>query len=308
MNDLRNDDIENARVGYQAALSYAASEKQLVWIRSSGMIVANSIIIAVLGSLFNTVMKGEASEPQILVISMLGLSLIGALICVLWMKSAEYTTRMAKYYVWSARRLEEKYLSPVVVTLKSGGALTESRKEDGKVIACIKKVFAKEIDFMKTKFKNKSNEKYGEVTFYTATGSTKIKKKGFLTVLGAGLIEPIKSLFKNKKISSAKSISAYFFILYLLISLATIAILRGWITLPKSTKQAEQKAALSNLRANERDLVEVKEKMAKYKDQVDDTLKQMTMKIEDIEKELQNASKQQNISKPEAISDQDKEL
>jgi hypothetical protein len=90
------------------------------------MLVANSIVIAVLGSLFTTLIKNDLSTSVQFVIlaAMFLLVVYGLIFCLFWIVSVERTSKLEKYYVLSARELEEKYLGNVK-TLERGGLLVK---------------------------------------------------------------------------------------------------------------------------------------------------------------------------------------
>ena len=284
----KRDDMENARIGYQTALEYAANEKQLVWIRSSGMIVSNSIIIAVSGSLFNTAAKGEAVSI-VLGIAMVVLSLIGALICLLWMHSVEYTTKMSSYYLWSARKLEEKHLAPTVTTFEYGGILSNDEEE------------RKKFDLWNPFQSGKCEREFGKVTIYTNTAVKTIQMKGLLTLLWKGPKDICNLLFRaQKKMSSALCISFLFIVLHI-----GGLVLSVDVIFEVKTKQSNQEEILSQQRANKKNLMEVRERIGRHINRIYGMLEQIITKIDEMKNELRDFSDQQydknldGIIKPE---------
>lgn len=46
---MKNDELENARVKYQAALDLFKSEGQIQWTRYSAMLLVNTVVIGLIG-------------------------------------------------------------------------------------------------------------------------------------------------------------------------------------------------------------------------------------------------------------------
>src|SRR2546421_1733593 len=103
---------ENARTGYQVAINLWSCECQANWSRSNVMLVANSILIAVLSlALIN-------QRPLPLLV--LYLSLLGLVLCATWFLLTKRGFNYLTYWVMSARELEELYLADPVKTLSRG--------------------------------------------------------------------------------------------------------------------------------------------------------------------------------------------
>jgi len=105
-------ECENARVGYQAAINLWTFQGAEIWARFNVMIVANSIFIGVMG--LNII---DSSPIPFLT---LGLSLGGIIICVAWFLLMKRSHEYQKYYLYSARELEERYLFKSVKTVSDG--------------------------------------------------------------------------------------------------------------------------------------------------------------------------------------------
>lgn len=99
---------ENARVGYEVAVSLVASEGNLVWARYGLMLVAHSIILAAIG-------LASDAEPPVRTVVFVGLSVVGLVLCFAWWQLNDVGFRYFFYWVFSARELEERYLSPTRV-------------------------------------------------------------------------------------------------------------------------------------------------------------------------------------------------
>ncbi len=109
--------IEDARVGYQAAVQLWTYEGEQNWARFNVMLVANSIIIAVLG----LVITGAQPSLSASVV----LSIVGLILCLTWFLITKRGFDYQKYYVLSARELEEHFLSKVVTTASRGGTFAD---------------------------------------------------------------------------------------------------------------------------------------------------------------------------------------
>lgn len=68
---------ENARVGYQVAVNLWGTIVETSWSRFNAMVVANSIIIGILGLILS-------NEKINLYVFVIVVSLIGFILCVLW--------------------------------------------------------------------------------------------------------------------------------------------------------------------------------------------------------------------------------
>lgn len=96
---------DNARTGYQAAISLATFEGNIVWARYGLMLLAHTIILSAVG------LASNASQPAKGVI-LIGLSLVGLMLCALWWTVNDVGFRYFFYWMFSARELEERYLGP----------------------------------------------------------------------------------------------------------------------------------------------------------------------------------------------------
>jgi hypothetical protein len=99
-------ETDNARIGYQAAISMAGLEGNLVWTRYGLMLLAHTIILSAVG------LASNASQPAKGLI-WFGLSLVGLVLCALWWIVNDVGFRYFFYWIFAARELEEGYLAPV---------------------------------------------------------------------------------------------------------------------------------------------------------------------------------------------------
>ena len=124
-----NQELENARTGYQAAITMWAHEVGLFWGISNALLLANSLIVGVvtilglgLGGTASSVNSPESRYWLVVLVVFFGFCL-----CVLWSHSLERTLHWQKYWIWSARELEEKFLKQPVQTLSRGGRLADAK-------------------------------------------------------------------------------------------------------------------------------------------------------------------------------------
>jgi hypothetical protein len=104
---------ENARLGYQSAVSYLASSQALVYERINSLLVANSIFVGAICLLATT-------QHQIWIFT-IALCFAGVLLNISHLHLYERAYDYQIFLVLSARELEERYLAPDVKTLSDGG-------------------------------------------------------------------------------------------------------------------------------------------------------------------------------------------
>jgi len=102
------DELENARWGYQAAISSVISHQDTFWSIFNAMLVANSIVIAGIGFASSDLFK-------------IFLSMIGGILCLLWLLLSKRHREFVTYYLFSAREIEEEYFPNSVKTFSRGG-------------------------------------------------------------------------------------------------------------------------------------------------------------------------------------------
>jgi len=114
------DRLENARVGYRAALDIWQAQTRLTSSRFNVMIVANSII---LGAISLTI-RGSRLMPAFFT---RGLSLVGIVVSLAWLHAYRRASQHNSYFLWSARELES-YLADPVVTISRGATFSEGNE------------------------------------------------------------------------------------------------------------------------------------------------------------------------------------
>lgn len=114
------DRLENARVGYRAALDIWKAQTQLTSSRFNAMIVANSIILGVI----SLTIRGKHLLPAFFT---QGLSLVGIVVSLAWLHAFSCASQHNSYFLWSARELEN-YLADPVVTISRGAMFSEGNE------------------------------------------------------------------------------------------------------------------------------------------------------------------------------------
>jgi hypothetical protein len=106
------DPLENARVGYQAALSIWIAGRRMIWSRFNMMVVANGLI---LGAIILTIGNNYAlSAPFIRILCLVGLAVSFA-----WLVSHRRACEHNSYLLFSARELESHLADPVATIARA---------------------------------------------------------------------------------------------------------------------------------------------------------------------------------------------
>ena len=111
---------EDARIGYQVAATIWAYEEQLIWSRFNAKLVANSIVLTVIGVVI--------SSQQELPIFTIGMPIAGLILCVFWFLLTKRGFGMYDYWIASTRELEEEHLADTVKTVSRGGKFADGAK------------------------------------------------------------------------------------------------------------------------------------------------------------------------------------
>ena len=107
---------ENARVGYQVAVTLATYSGGGVWSIFNAMVVANSVIIAGI-TLFLTNQPGLRTLVALL-------SVVGPGPSITWLLLVKRAHQYVECYILSAREIEKTHLAPDVRTLSRGAAFS----------------------------------------------------------------------------------------------------------------------------------------------------------------------------------------
>ena len=111
--------IENARVGYQVATSLWSSRAGEFWSQFNAMLTANSIVLA-------AATVAVISQQPLLLLS-LGVPFAGLALCASWLVLHTRAVGYNEYWVNSARELEEQFLNNPVRTLSRGGFFADGQ-------------------------------------------------------------------------------------------------------------------------------------------------------------------------------------
>jgi hypothetical protein len=101
------DRLENARVGYQAALTIWIAKTRMVWSRFNMMVVANSLI---LGAIILTIGNNHPLSARFT----RALCLVGLVVSFAWLAAHRRASQHNGYLLSSARELENLLADPVV--------------------------------------------------------------------------------------------------------------------------------------------------------------------------------------------------
>lgn len=113
--------IENARVGYQVAVSLMCHEEQAIWLRCRTILIANGIIAATIGwALTSTELPSDAK-----CILLHTAAALGIILCILWWCVIARSYRKAYLYSRCAHILERDYLSDPVETLERNAEMSK---------------------------------------------------------------------------------------------------------------------------------------------------------------------------------------
>lgn len=111
---------ENARVGYQVAVDLLIAEGEGIWSRFNVMMVANSIIIAIIG-------LAPTNQPTPAIFDNY-LPFVGLVLCIWWFVLINRGYSYRDYFIQTARELEEQYLANSVRTLSRGETFSNGNK------------------------------------------------------------------------------------------------------------------------------------------------------------------------------------
>jgi hypothetical protein len=111
-------DLSVAISAYQTTVGLATFYANIVWAVFNTMLVANSIVIAILTLITQTTR----------VLSPRSISCVGIVLCLCWLIIIKRAHEFAAYYTLSAREIEESLLAPHIRTLSRGGALADGNE------------------------------------------------------------------------------------------------------------------------------------------------------------------------------------
>ncbi|TLN17116.1 zinc ribbon domain-containing protein [bacterium] len=106
------DRLENARVGYQAALTIWIEKTRMIWSRFNTMVVANSLILGAISLTIGT------NHPQSAPFTR-ALCLVGLAVSLAWLAAHRRACQHNSYLLSSARELEGFLADPVVTVTRA---------------------------------------------------------------------------------------------------------------------------------------------------------------------------------------------
>lgn len=133
MANNESENVENAQIGYDVAMATCQWEGELIWSKFNAMLVANSVVLAILG--LTITYTGTRQLNLVTVV----ISIAGIVLSLLWGLLTRRGFYNYKYWIRCARELEG-HLLPVEsvhrgATYAKGDKVTfKIRDKDGKVI------------------------------------------------------------------------------------------------------------------------------------------------------------------------------
>jgi hypothetical protein len=117
--------FENARVGYRAALDIWRTQMELISSRFNAMIVANSIILALV--ILAVIGLAFTVNYPLSVFFTRALVLVGIVVSLAWLHIHSRASQHGTYFLWSARELESHLADPIV-TISRGVIFSEGNE------------------------------------------------------------------------------------------------------------------------------------------------------------------------------------
>ena len=111
--------LQKALVGYQVAVEFWINQGRYGWTVLTGMLVANGMIMTTTG-LMITAWYPEHRLLATLSLFVKALCLLGLFLCAVWFVFGRRSSATSDYFAMSARELEERHLSDVILTVSRG--------------------------------------------------------------------------------------------------------------------------------------------------------------------------------------------
>lgn len=100
---MKNNEFENSRVKYQAALSLFASEGQIQWSRYNAMLVVNTILVGLI------TLNRDFNFPKFFQILFLLAPIFGFILCILWHRMTDRGFVWMNHWIYEANKLEDQF-------------------------------------------------------------------------------------------------------------------------------------------------------------------------------------------------------
>ncbi|MEK7186375.1 MAG: hypothetical protein AAB675_03345 [Patescibacteria group bacterium] len=111
------EELENARVKYQAAMSMSSFEGEVQWSRYSAILLVNTIFIAIIGFSYGIEFKGSYRLFRTVA------PLLGLLLCFLWYQMTDRGFIWMNHWITEARKIEDKQLKGEINPVNAGQEL-----------------------------------------------------------------------------------------------------------------------------------------------------------------------------------------
>lgn len=118
----KDDEMENARIGYQVAVDLWTFQSTLNWSRFNAMLTANSIILAIFGV---SLQAGNSVVSNIRFFQTVLLS-VGLFLCLFWIVLTARGNDYHRYWIKEARDIEIKYFRHQFSTI-SGAQINDPK-------------------------------------------------------------------------------------------------------------------------------------------------------------------------------------
>jgi len=120
---MQDNNLENARVGYQVAVNLWTYEGETLWSKFNAMLVANGIFLAAI-SLFMT----ASNRPVFSILLPCVMSSVGIILCVFWFLLTKRGFEYHDYWVFSAREIERQYFKSLIQTVSRGERFADGQE------------------------------------------------------------------------------------------------------------------------------------------------------------------------------------
>lgn len=111
-----------AKLGYETAVQLWIYEGELIWSKYNAMLVANSIVMGILGF---AISSNNVSVPKYY---MIGLGVVGIVLCLAWYQLMKRGYDTLIYWVFSALEIEATHLTPTLEIFQRGRKFSAGEK------------------------------------------------------------------------------------------------------------------------------------------------------------------------------------
>jgi len=122
-----NNTHETAKLGYESAIQLWIYEGDVIWSKYNAMLVANSIVMGILGF---AISSNSGTFPKYYII---GLVVVGIVLCLAWYQLMKRGYDTVVYWIFSALEIEANHLSPTLEILQRGRKFSSGEKVEFKI-------------------------------------------------------------------------------------------------------------------------------------------------------------------------------